>query len=183
MYDLSHHEASRTKRETRAAVRREEKQFGQSKRFLRVRLKERANIWPRRRFKISVNGKKGEGAWAFSWKTQIPASCDERRGILLPSKLVCHRVRLSQPALMIKIMSVLRWLKDKRSKKYKRASALGEKVEKRRHPPLPGHLIGNIPFAVRYIKLVVECFESYHSHFDELARRIDRREDFTFHCR
>lgn len=26
-----------------------------------------------------------------------------------------------------------------------------------------------IPFAVRYIKLVVECFESYHSHFDELG--------------
>lgn len=41
---------------------------------------------------------------------------------------------------------------------------------------------GDIPFAVRYIKLVVECFESYHSHFDELARRIDRREDFAF-CR
>jgi len=39
---------------------------------------------------------------------------------------------------------------------------------------------GDIPFAVRYIKLVVECFESYHSHFDELARRIDRREDSTF---
>lgn len=31
----------------------------------------------------------------------------ERRGMLLPSKLVCHRVRLSQPALMIKIVSVL----------------------------------------------------------------------------
>lgn len=54
-------------------------------------------------------------------------------------------------------------------------------MKKRRHLPLPGHPIGNIPFAVRYIKLVVECFESYHSHFDELARRIDRREDFTFH--
>lgn len=37
-----------------------------------------------------------------------------------------------------------------------------------------------VPFAVRYIKLVVECFESYHSHFDELARRIDRREDSAF---
>lgn len=41
----------------------------------------------------------------------------------------------------------------------------------------------DIPFAVRYIKLVVECFESYHSHFDELARRIDRREDFAFRRR
>lgn len=26
-----------------------------------------------------------------------------------------------------------------------------------------------LPFAVRYIKLVVECFESYHSHFDEVG--------------
>lgn len=77
---------------------------------------------------------------AFSWKTQIPTSCDERRGILLPSKLVCHRVRLSQPALMIKIMSVLRWSKEKRSKKYKRGT--GEKLEKRRHLPLPGHPSG-----------------------------------------
>lgn len=42
---------------------------------------------------------------------------------------------------------------------------------------------GDIPFAVRYIKLVVECFESYHSHFDELARRIDRREDSVFRHR
>lgn len=39
-----------------------------------------------------------------------------------------------------------------------------------------------IPFAVRYIKLVVECFESYHSHFDELGpqnrssgKRVRRR--------
>lgn len=39
---------------------------------------------------------------------------------------------------------------------------------------------GSLPFAVRYIKLVVECFESYHSHFDELARRINRRKDRVF---
>lgn len=34
-----------------------------------------------------------------------------------------------------------------------------------------------LPFAVRYIKLVVECFESYHSHFDELGpqNRSSRR--------
>lgn len=29
----------------------------------------------------------------------------------------------------------------------------------------------------------MECFESYHSHFDELARRIDRREDSAFRRR
>lgn len=40
--------------------------------------------------------------------TDIP---DERHGTLLPSKLVCHRVRLSQPALMIKIVSVFNALR------------------------------------------------------------------------
>lgn len=56
--------------------------------------------------------------------------------------------------------------------------ARDDTLEERRYNTMNG----DIPFAVRYIKLVVECFESYHSHFDELARRIDRREDSTF-CR
>lgn len=37
-----------------------------------------------------------------------------------------------------------------------------------------------IPFAVRYIKLVVECFESYHSHFDELGPQ--NRSSRTVRC-
>lgn len=97
---------------------RERKVWRWSKRALEARLKERANIWLRPRLKISVNKKerekkRAERAWSVRGKRKYRHP-DERRGILLPSKLVCHRVRLSQPALMIKIMSVLnalRWLK------------------------------------------------------------------------
>lgn len=66
----------------------------------------------------------------------------------------------------------------------KREESGGEaRNENIRGAPLQHHEHGDIPFAVRYIKLVVECFESYHSHFDELARRIDRQEDFALHRR
>lgn len=71
-------------------------------------------------------------------------------------------------------------------RKHVRDMKKGDGEARRRHvggAPLEHVVNGDIPFAVRYIKLVVECFESYHSHFDELARRIDRREDSAFRRR
>lgn len=99
---------------------------------------------------------------------------------------------------MIKIVSIfnaLYWLSgtknvrgEKRRNKRKTAERTHEKNSGQARDDTPekrhwGTVNGDVPFAVRYIKLVVECFESYHSHFDELARRIDRREDFAFRHR
>jgi len=99
--------------------------------------------------------------------------------ILLPSKLVCHRVRLSQPALMIKIVFIFnafRWLRDPGITSESQSDKIGDVKDTWREEIHRSHPRNeSIPFAVRYIKLVVECFESYHSHFDELARRINRR--------
>lgn len=147
--------------------------------------------------------------------------------MLLPSKLVCYRVGLSQPALMSKIVSVhdarfdggnrTRGKKERtrgkpkrgekrkrnveiisreneRKRKTERVVCISRGIEGRRKRtirkrgthvrrererenrhkerdggtrtlyPSTGTEM-KIPFAVWYIKLVVECFESYHSHF------------------
>ncbi|KAK1123917.1 hypothetical protein K0M31_006947 [Melipona bicolor] len=167
------------------------------------------------------------------------------RDMLLPSKLVCHRVRLSQPALMSKIVSVngVQFGEKNRTEEERREGRGGNKTSP---PPLTrllqkeergnnyqrgreeaessrmfaslvelrddgnerykfarvehvrrdtdsagterdsGTYTGTemkIPFAVRYIKLVVECFESYHSHFDELGpQNRSSREHVRVRC-
>ena len=128
--------------------------------------------------------------------------------MLLPSKLVCHRDRLSQPALMSKIVSVYGarenekrdveiisrekddlWKNGKRRNHAKRerlyrlggARASEREGERERRTLYRVYSTEmKIPFAVRYIKLVVECFESYHSHFDELGPQIDRQGPCVF---
>lgn len=55
------------------------KSWAEVKRSLRARLKERVNIWPRRRFKISVNGEKKEkerGRFRGKRKYRRPATKD-----------------------------------------------------------------------------------------------------------
>lgn len=86
--------------------------------------------------------------------------------MILPSKLVCHRDRLSQPALMSKIVSDFTELYafNDKSESERARTKLTERKSK-----ICREEAAKYTFAVRNIKLVVECFESYHSHFDELG--------------
>lgn len=92
--------------------------------------------------------------------------------MLLPSKLVCHRDRLSQPALMSKIVSDFTELcafNDKSESERARTKLTERKRERERKSKIRREEAAKNTFTVRNIKLVVECFESYHSHFDELG--------------
>lgn len=90
--------------------------------------------------------------------------------MLLPLKLVCHRDRLSQPALMSKIVSNFTELCafNYKSESERAKTKLTERKRERKSN-IRREEAAKYTFAVRNIKLVVECFESYHSHFDELG--------------
>jgi hypothetical protein len=88
-----------------------------------------------------------------------------RRSTVLPSKLECHRCQLSQPALMsnnIDTSSVITEDNGSNDHNMRHRSSLKTTAA------TTTTCVSLINHCSESVKLTVKCYNSYHSHFDEL---------------